>query len=258
MCVQACTVAATRVSQILRNKHGDTPLLVACQKGHTAIASLLVNAVGVKLNAKNKFTGNTALHYAMLAGNPSLVKLLLTCGMDAGIQNSTGKSPQKIARERRNKALQILVDEHGPFEETPYVAEHAVQVQLQPLPEPLPQPEMEQVEAQLARMQLEQREAARLEPGDAVQQQQQQLQLQLLEAEMSRLKLEALQSEQRLHAHMERLQRQDECCVCFGDQLNSVIIPCGHICCCFACAVPLQRCPICRRDIERVIQTFKS
>ena len=54
----------------------------------------------------------------------------------------------------------------------------------------------------------------------------------------------------------------DLCCICLNQNVNSVLIPCGHLTLCYGCA-ELQsksrqnRCPICRTDVKSFIKTYK-
>merc|ERR1719431_146673 len=51
---------------------------------------------------------------------------------------------------------------------------------------------------------------------------------------------------------------QLECKICLDKKINTVILPCGHACCCRECAVQLQyatwesTCPICRTKINAI------
>ena len=40
------------------------------------------------------------------------------------------------------------------------------------------------------------------------------------------------------------------CHICATQDINAVLIPCGHILCCFSCARPLLKCPLCRRPVK--------
>mmetsp|Transcript_42636 Transcript_42636/g.109728 ORF Transcript_42636/g.109728 Transcript_42636/m.109728 type:complete len:113 (-) Transcript_42636:6871-7209(-) len=40
------------------------------------------------------------------------------------------------------------------------------------------------------------------------------------------------------------------CKVCFANDACAVLLPCGHICVCEACALQLEDCPICKTPIE--------
>ena len=45
----------------------------------------------------------------------------------------------------------------------------------------------------------------------------------------------------------------DECLVCMDRDYDVVIVPCGHYCMCGPCANQLNKCPLCRGGIERVV-----
>ncbi len=54
-----------------------------------------------------------------------------------------------------------------------------------------------------------------------------------------------------------------ECVVCLSEQIQTVIVPCGHMCLCLECSEQLTpkknnptKCPICRTAIMQIIQTF--
>ncbi|XP_060519510.1 E3 ubiquitin-protein ligase LRSAM1-like isoform X2 [Cylas formicarius] len=49
-----------------------------------------------------------------------------------------------------------------------------------------------------------------------------------------------------------------ECVVCMELQCHVTFVPCGHLCCCAGCSVPLALCPLCRTAIERKISTAPS
>jgi hypothetical protein len=51
------------------------------------------------------------------------------------------------------------------------------------------------------------------------------------------------------------------CVICFANEIDCVILECGHLAICFECSKDKsfkRKCPICRRPIQRVIQTFKA
>jgi len=55
--------------------------------------------------------------------------------------------------------------------------------------------------------------------------------------------------------------KENECSVCMSEDKNSVIIPCGHVSCCFNCAMTIKEstnpiCPICDCKIESVHHIF--
>lgn len=48
------------------------------------------------------------------------------------------------------------------------------------------------------------------------------------------------------------------CKVCFTKEINTVLLPCAHVAVCMDCSTMLERCCICRADIDDAIQTFKA
>lgn len=44
-------------------------------------------------------------------------------------------------------------------------------------------------------------------------------------------------------------ENNNECCICFENEKNSVFIPCGHYYCCMSCSKQIKKCPICRNSI---------
>jgi hypothetical protein len=49
------------------------------------------------------------------------------------------------------------------------------------------------------------------------------------------------------------------CLLCTSSQRNCALLPCYHMCTCSACAVKLNaKCPICRKDVTRVIPIYLS
>ena len=61
-------------------------------------------------------------------------------------------------------------------------------------------------------------------------------------------------------------QVERECKICFEQQVDCVLLPCGHACCCYECGISVKfsslgglgRCPICRVGIKSVTQIFWS
>ncbi|CAK9175852.1 unnamed protein product [Ilex paraguariensis] len=49
----------------------------------------------------------------------------------------------------------------------------------------------------------------------------------------------------------------DICVICLEQEYNSVFVPCGHMCCCMSCSSHLTNCPLCRRQIEQAVRTFR-
>ena len=55
-----------------------------------------------------------------------------------------------------------------------------------------------------------------------------------------------------------------ECKICFDAAVNTVLLPCGHACCCHDCSVRLKfatwnaKCPICRTRIDKISMLYFS
>ena len=69
--------------------------------------------------------------------------------------------------------------------------------------------------------------------------------------------LETAQSESdNLESIVKQLIQSKTCKICLTNEINVVLIPCGHLICCNLCVTPLKKCPICRLKIEKVVKTF--
>ncbi|XP_072379383.1 E3 ubiquitin-protein ligase LRSAM1-like isoform X1 [Diabrotica undecimpunctata] len=44
-----------------------------------------------------------------------------------------------------------------------------------------------------------------------------------------------------------------ECVICLDLECQIIFVPCGHLCCCCECSVPISDCPLCRVTIDRKI-----
>lgn len=51
---------------------------------------------------------------------------------------------------------------------------------------------------------------------------------------------------------------EQACVICLTHRRSVVILDCGHICACRACALQLDLCPICRAEIIRLVPTYHS
>ena len=54
---------------------------------------------------------------------------------------------------------------------------------------------------------------------------------------------------------------ETQCVVCFDAPKDHIIVPCGHMCVCEACAEQLTKtrtptCPVCRRAIRETVKVF--
>ncbi|XP_059147849.1 uncharacterized protein LOC131935471 [Physella acuta] len=52
------------------------------------------------------------------------------------------------------------------------------------------------------------------------------------------------------------LRRQTACKICFDKEVAVVFLPCGHFAACSDCAVALNNCPICRKQVKGVVRAF--
>ena len=78
-----------------------TPLMIAVEREHTAIARRLLEA-GADVNAHNApRIGDTALHKAAATGTLEMVKLLLNAGADPLVEGWMRLTPLDTARERK-------------------------------------------------------------------------------------------------------------------------------------------------------------
>ncbi len=50
--------------------------------------------------------------------------------------------------------------------------------------------------------------------------------------------------------------QSQNCRVCYSERVDTVLIPCGHLCCCSSCAGRLTNCPICRQSIRSTVHTY--
>ncbi|CAN0340254.1 unnamed protein product [Ectocarpus sp. 6 AP-2014] len=49
----------------------------------------------------------------------------------------------------------------------------------------------------------------------------------------------------------------DNCCiVCFDNEVDCTLVPCGHHCCCITCASKFSLCPVCRTTVTHKIKTI--
>jgi hypothetical protein len=46
------------------------------------------------------------------------------------------------------------------------------------------------------------------------------------------------------------------CVICLEQPKNQFFQPCGHVCCCKACASNIRECPLCRAPIQQAFQAF--
>lgn len=54
------------------------------------------------------------------------------------------------------------------------------------------------------------------------------------------------------------LLEQETCKVCFGRKSNCLFVPCGHLCCCIECGGVQKRCPLCRKQLTKMIKVYRE
>lgn len=91
----------------IKNKHNNSPLLIACQKNYLIPALCLIRN-GSDINTYNINSGNTALIEATKNGcSPIVYKLLKQPNIDINACNNCGDTALHIAVE---KNLQVIID----------------------------------------------------------------------------------------------------------------------------------------------------
>lgn len=86
-----------------RDRHGQTALMLAAQRGHGEIAALLVEA-GADLNVAAKYN-LTALMLAVVAGHAAVARVLILAGADLDVRGTgapgfAGKTAYDLAVAR--------------------------------------------------------------------------------------------------------------------------------------------------------------
>ena len=57
----------------------------------------------------------------------------------------------------------------------------------------------------------------------------------------------------------EQARKINECNICLENIINTVLVPCGHACMCKGCTNTYDKakgCPMCRKEIQMVIDLF--
>ena len=69
---------------------------------------------------------------------------------------------------------------------------------------------------------------------------------------------QAIQNETRLRPEELKLRDSDLCNICMSNPIDCLILECGHMATCLTCAKSLSKCPMCRKQIVRLVKAFKS
>ncbi|OXB83538.1 UNVERIFIED_CONTAM: hypothetical protein H355_011357 [Colinus virginianus] len=86
----------------MMDQNGMTPLMWAAYRTHSVDPTRLLLTFNVSVNLGDKYHKNTALHWAVLAGNTTVISLLLEAGANVDAQNIKGESPLDLAKQRKN------------------------------------------------------------------------------------------------------------------------------------------------------------
>ncbi|EQC25408.1 hypothetical protein SDRG_16735 [Saprolegnia diclina VS20] len=98
---------ATQLRPVLEytNRHGQTPLIAACAKGHIrCVQALLMHSANVYAQDNQ---GHTGLHHACLHGHFDLVGVLLSV-QDPALRNREGLSAMDVCRRNIDGHRQVL------------------------------------------------------------------------------------------------------------------------------------------------------
>jgi len=200
---------------------------------------------GAKINTQ-AISGETPLHLAVLNGHTNVAEFLLSEKADWNITNKTGKKPQDYARKKPMKKL-FEDAEKGIFN-----AEEENGEKLLGLIRKKGLPINEKI--------IEELMAAGYPRGD------------ILDSVMSLQErgeninsianvMKELEKKKRENLEKPKLEEKEEeklCKICFEEEIDTVITPCGHVAICLGCSKGLVLCPMCRNKINQVIKMFKS
>ena len=96
-----------KINVNVRNAHGETPLMLACLKGHVSLAKLLISR-----QADINHPGWTPLHYAATGGHVELIQILLEDSAYIDAESPNGTTPLMMAaRYGSAKATHLLIEE---------------------------------------------------------------------------------------------------------------------------------------------------
>jgi len=230
-----------------------TALHLACLYGKMEIVMYLVEkGANKELPASS---GEVPLHLASLNGHFNVVEFLLSEGANWKATNNSGKKPSDYARKRNMKKLFEDAEEGIFNSEENSNNENEKQVPLKKKVLPMNQKMVEElVSAGYARGDIldciytlnESREDT--SSISVVMKA-----LEKKKAEVAVLKMKEQQENGKIE-----VEEDNFCKICFEKPMDSVIIPCGHVCICMDCSKGLVLCPMCRNQIVQIIKMFKS
>lgn len=101
-----------KINLNVRNKHGESALMLVCLKGNRSLAKLLI-----KGKADINHPGWTPLHYAATGGHTDIIQLLLDESAYIDAESPNGTTPLMMAaRYGNSKAVQLLIEEGADIE----------------------------------------------------------------------------------------------------------------------------------------------
>ena len=81
----------------MRDKDGNTPLILASASGHKDVVNALLQVPGIKIDARRLGTGMTALMYAAAWGHKHVVHVLVKAGAKISIKDYEGRTAVMLA-----------------------------------------------------------------------------------------------------------------------------------------------------------------
>lgn len=94
------------------DEFGRTPLHCAAAHGHVACVAYLLDVGGDSVLNAGDHDGDTALHYAALAGDEAVVKLLLESAANVFSANAQNETPYDVALREKQQACAFLISQY--------------------------------------------------------------------------------------------------------------------------------------------------
>lgn len=120
-------------AKILYNTEGLLPIHLVARAGHPGLCRLLCDHM-IDLEARDKFSGWSAIFFAASEGHVDILQELIDCGAQVQVRDEDHHSPAYYAAwEGHKAALQILLDAGGAFgntESNPWRAQSAMQTHV--------------------------------------------------------------------------------------------------------------------------------